>query len=473
MNGKRDIINEKLQSIDHRLDVDTLWTDLESQLPPEPQRRRPLLWLWSCIALCVVIAVVMTIPYAMTNSGNVSESAIGVEHIAAIAQQQGAAETSSRLELGGIPEQSQPIKEAKATTSGTASDATKGRPANEETRVSAKPKTRAEALPGMDSADANTKAPITQSQEPDTDSSTSVTVRANMPRETSQLTVAQDVVTQGSELVSKIVDEEPAQSKRSVDFPYLTNDSRAVVRSVLVTDEPTTPPMAAIIEPAKSRRSPFAVAIVTSYGKDLAGVKSESAMPGNAGFSSSLQHLDVQGLEAQVTYDIGKNWGLATGIRAQRYTDQILSLEEGKTVSTAMADGGFSIREEDYLIKAYNKSDIVDVRLGAYYRLPVSRWLSLRPEVGVGYNITTASQSKSVLADANLANFVSVESSSRTTGWSTYGSLLGEVHVSPRLSVLAGMGYMGRSSIPADDLTESETTRQSILTGQVGLQYRF
>jgi len=57
MTKEREIINEKLNTIDYGLNVDAMWGELEYKLPPEKRKRKfTFLWMWTGLALLLLVA---------------------------------------------------------------------------------------------------------------------------------------------------------------------------------------------------------------------------------------------------------------------------------------------------------------------------------------------------------------------------------------------------------------------------------
>ena len=55
MRNERKILNEKLDSIDHKLDSERLWDILADALPEKKRKKRPIVWIWFGLFLIVAL----------------------------------------------------------------------------------------------------------------------------------------------------------------------------------------------------------------------------------------------------------------------------------------------------------------------------------------------------------------------------------------------------------------------------------
>jgi len=476
MTRKGEIINEKLQSIDHKLDVNHLWTELEAKLPPEKRRRRPLLWLWSLMALgVVVVASIMALQTAAEGESKqtapvspVMSSQLTPEpstQYATVHQDKSvetAVEPSSRVEMNdfntntsedirrGNTDRKRSIQEH--TTSIIKEQINRNKAAVTDRIAAELPKDYSMSSPGMiadaeSMSDANVRSTTTTISQPSTSGATKIRVP------------------EPQKLSAPVVEEQ-------LQFPFLPMIDQQDVETSSDTETESMPAMA-MVEPIRPQRSPLTVSMVGTYGFDLAGAKTDVDVMSLSDGQSAYEHVDVAGLELMAGYDLYKNWGLAAGVRYQKYTDRQSSFRRGGIISTADADGGFAISNEDFLVHAYSETDAVDLSLGVYHRIPLGSGISLRPEIGAVYNTTLQAENTSILENVSRDNFVVSSDTYATTNLGYYAKLGVEAQLSPAVSVLTGVTYGARSVTQETAVTEGQPQQQRVLSGQLGLQYRF
>jgi len=492
MTREREILNEKLQSIDHKLDVDMLWGELEGKLPPKQDRRKPV-WLWFSGLLGMFL--IAAIGWVVMSTSDIEQSVQSLTD---------AEKIEANSLVSNIASDNLMNDDQKSITESLS----KNQPTN---RNTTKPSSQNTTFFKENSAVSSIQNELTQStlansnynvenQNPVTENQILSELVAQSPinfntASTKQIAQSKTIAEHPQKLFSsENLESSPRNEKKpsapvsvekteslKLTFPYLIPSVSAPLEYQRDIAQPTmaSAPVSEAIEPVlHSKPIRAELQFAAHYGQRLGGYLPTFGVTSQAA-DEITDYVDVTGLQLSISYPVYKRLSLVAGINYSRYTDKTEKRSTRVSVEQSLDDPAFEINQQNVILTAFHKTDVFDFQLGANYDMTYGSW-NLRPEFGFSYNIKADALIKSIdNFDTDLqgntpdgvTNLFDLTSSalSPELNLGVFGGLSIGYQVSDNLDLfVAGRYYAPRSlgSPEAIDIAKS-------ISSMTGIRFRF
>ncbi len=478
MRNSRKIINEKLNRIDHRLDVDKLWVEIENHLPPPRRKKKLVFWFWSLLGILLVAV-------GFTYIGNqLNQKLSPVDHstnmIAAVESTSDSNIGKSRADKSAISKNEDTEKIENTKISGGTEHKNTHRNELEENSIAISKESKNNGdRDNIYKNQRNGAALLNEKTYYKSKENLSTQSKAPHDSDIPKMALSDRIVSALKEGHTQALNGNNVTHRNMVTyFPPLsqsfTSDlsTNSHIRDIrLSTASIFTKPI---------KQSKWEVSFAVTYGKVIGrndqGLDPSYDLQGSSNRlnDQALTHVDILGLEANVSYMISHNIGLSVGMNLARYTDKQSTIQSLTTVSPqASIVEGYSLTTSLYEITSYNESDLVDVSISTFYKYNLGRW-DIRPELGYMYNISLGRSSKDLEnfqigspQKFSLSNKVFEERLSTAY----FARLTLGYSLTQRFDISFGAKYLGATDVLENSLAEERTLRAAMV-GQLGVRYR-
>ena len=394
MTEKKNILSEKLASIDHQLPTEDLWSKLEQELPKPRRKRRYIIWL--VIAGCIVGSSALW----LTPASDMSKLAATQLQVpsdpqpnpAAVSQTLTDNESSSNSQRKNIDnieaseEGNQPATKATRTVSRSATNSSVTEEARKATYLGTLVTSPEKETDNTTASQAPMKATLEQSQIADAQYNNQNQQPKAIIQASEQMTIVnKSALGEGPSvaIAPSLLERRPVSTEQSFGVRAasagIVKIERLAVSKLYTAHTPPSDAIAHLLTLPAAQYQRWSIDIAGGYGRSLSN---PSPL---ADSTATFKHVDVWSASIGVSYALGQRYGLRADLYYSTLTDvNQIDLVGGDELS-ALGDGGFASTQLIDRYTIYDKYKSIGLGLSAYYELPLSQSISLRPEVGVRY----------------------------------------------------------------------------------------